>query len=305
MERKTYLSRLLPFAILALLTACSTGTGDPADTKKPDLVIGDGKSTQATSLYQMPTPNELFGLVREMAGEGQKRMMNPAGNAERYATLAQRATNFGVYSTDLIYASYFDLNVEVVRYYLTVKKLGDELGLTAAFSESDFTRLESNLAHGDSLEIISNEAYYKAYQKLQGEDMGATLALVLSGGWVESMYLVIQQVKHFDVNDPLVQRIADQKATLEHLIDMLEPYAADANVGPVREQLAELRSIFDAVPVTRTVHEGKSSSGRMVLGDDVRVNLSEANYTAISQAVATLREQLTRTDEQAKAQPNV
>ena len=40
--------------------------------------------------------------------------------------------------------------------------------------------------HGDSLEVISNEAYFRAYQKLQDEEMGPTLALVLAGGWVEA-----------------------------------------------------------------------------------------------------------------------
>lgn len=298
MERIPQHGRLLGLALLAVLSACGDQPATNTDAAEPDLVIGDDTPTAATSLYQMPTPNELFGLVREMAGEGQKRMMNPASNVERYATLASRAVNFGVYSTDLIYASSFDLNVEVVRYYLTVKKLGDELGLTAAFSEKDFSRLESNLAHGDSLEIISNDAYYKAYEKLQDENMGATLALVLAGGWVESMHLVVRQVDKYTANDPLIARIADQKVTLEHLVDMLEPHAQDKDVAPVRDELIELRALYDALPVTRKPHEGKSASGRMVLGDDVHVDMSEANYTAISQAVEALRERLTRTDDQ-------
>lgn len=288
----------LPVLAAALLMACG-GAGEQDATEAPSLVIGDGDAPAATSLYQMPTPNELFTIVREMAGEGQKRMMNPAANVDRYATLAKRAVNFGIYSTDLIYASYFDLNVEVVRYYLTVKKLGDQLGLTAAFNEHDFVRLESNLASGDSLEIISNEAYYRAYEKLQEGQMGTTLALVLAGGWVESMHLVIQQIDAFDPADPLVTRVAEQKVTLEHLIDMLEPLAGDASVAPVRDELAAIRAIYDRMVVKRTAGAGTSSSGRMVLGDDVQVEMTAADYEDLSRAVEGLRARLVLTENEA------
>jgi hypothetical protein len=289
----------------AALCACG-GSGEPQRTGQEKLVIGDSSSTApaAASLYQMPTPNELFAIVRQMAGEGQKRMMNPTTSADRYATLGGRAFNFGVYCTDLIYASYFDLNVEVVRYYLTVKKLGEQLGLSSAFSEQDFVRLERNLSKGDSLEIISNEAYYKAYEKLQEEDMGPTLALVLAGGWVESLHLVMKQVEAFDPADPLVKRVAEQKFSLEHLIDMMDAYGEDPNVAPIRERMIALRDIYDRLQVQRNAHPGKSSSGRMVLGDDLNVQLTAERYAELQIAVEALRSELVSPEGQVPAQPN-
>jgi hypothetical protein len=297
----------LPTAAIPLAVLLFSCGGDPLpDNAHAPLVIGDEAPTVATSLYQMPTPNELFLLVREMAGEGQKRMMNPAVNAERYVSLPKRAVNFGVFSTDLIYASYFGLNVEVVRYYLKVKQLGDQLGLTAAFTEGDFARLESSVMRGrtDSIQILGDEAYYKAYQRLQDENMGSTLALVLAGGWVESMHLVIKQVEEFNTDDPLVKRVAEQKVTLEHLIDMIGPYAADSTVAPILRNLSEVRSIYDTFPVTRTPNKGKSSSGRMVLGDDVNMEISAENFGRLSAAVEALREEMVLPEEQAKVQIN-
>src|SRR5690606_23389042 len=164
--------------------------------------------------------NELFQIVRTMSGEGQKRMMSPAKNVERYATRQKKALNFGVYATDLVYASTYKITSEVVRYYLTCKKLGDALGLAGSFSDADFVRLERNLTHGDSLDVISNEAYERAYRRMQDERMGPTLALVLAGGWVESMHLVARQVLHFDAGDPLVIRVAEQKTSLDHLTEI-------------------------------------------------------------------------------------
>lgn len=288
-------------ALWLVLASC----GSTPDDTQPGmrLVIGDSATAAPTSLYQMPTPNELFGLVREMAGEGQKRLMNPATSADDYATAAKRAMNFGVYSTDLIYASYFDLNVEVVRYYLAVKKLGDQLGITAAFDQKDFSRLETNVTrrNNDSIQILSDEAYYKAYQRLQDEDMGPALALVLAGGWVESMHLVMQQVNEFKEGDPLVRRVAEQKFTLEHLIDMTSAQATDSTVAPVRRQLMALRDVYDRFPVARAPHTGKTGSGRMILGDDVTVTVSEEHFLALKDAVEALREQMVRTESQTGA----
>ncbi|MBL7962530.1 MAG: hypothetical protein JNM31_01680 [Flavobacteriales bacterium] len=289
---------LPPLALALTLSACGGEAASDGADGQDQLVVGDGSSTPAHAMYQMPTPNELFSLVRSMAGEGQKRMMNPATNADRYVSLTKRAANFGVYSTDLIYASYFRLNVEVVRYYLTVKKLGDQLGLTGAFNEHDFVRLEKNLAYGDSLEVISNEAYFKAYDRLQQDDMGATLALVLAGGWVESMHLVIQQVRGFDPADPLVQRIAEQKFTLEHLVEMMEPHADDVHVAGLRDELITLRDLYDQLTVEQVASPGKVRSGRMVLGQETRVLMTIDQYAAIAARVEELRESIIRPEDQ-------
>jgi hypothetical protein len=293
--------------LAAVFAGCGGGekAGEQTD-KASQLVIGDGQAAPASTLYQMPTPNELFSIVRQMAGEGQKRMLNPAVNADRYVSLPARALNFGVYATDLVYASYFKLNVEVVRYYLAVKKLSDKVGVAGAFTESDFIRLEANLTRGnnDSLEILSNEAYYKAYQQLQQEDMGPVLALVLAGGWVESMHLVMGQVSVFGADDPLVSRVVEQKVSLEHLLDLMETHKADPNVAPWHAKLADIRALFDGLETKRTPNSGKSPSGRMVLGDDVSVTLTSEQYQQLAKAVEQLRNEVVRPEDQASVKPN-
>ncbi len=65
--------------VLLALTFAACGGGDAGTEPANTLVIGgEDAGASATNLYQMPTPNELFGLVRNMAGDGHKRMLNPA-----------------------------------------------------------------------------------------------------------------------------------------------------------------------------------------------------------------------------------
>lgn len=284
-------------ALAAFLVSCAS-PADRKDSEQDTLIIGgDDASDHTENLYQMPTPNELFQIVRTMSGEGQKRMMSPAKNVERYATMPKKALNFGVYATDLVYASTYKITSEVVRYYLTCKKLGDELGLGGSFNDQDFVRLERNLTRGDSLDMISNEAYERAYRRMQDERMGPTLALVLAGGWIESMHLVSRQVLHFDASDPLVMRVAEQKTSLDHLIDMMEQYKDDPGVAEARNNLLELRDIYDTFPVVRSEHQGASPSGRMILGEDVNVIMTPEGFKDLVDTLEIMREAIIRPED--------
>jgi hypothetical protein len=249
----------------------------------------------------MPTPNELFRLVRDMAGEGHKRMMNPTAHADRYVSRRARAINFGVYATDLVYASNFKLNVEVARYYLTTKKLAESLGITNAFTDADFVRLEKNLARGDSLDVISNEAYQRAYDKLQEEQMGPVLSLVLAGGWLESMHLVMRQIEVFGPSEGLMARVAEQKVTLEHMLDMMAPHEQDPDVSTVYKSLLGILDVYDSVAVRTLERSGRSSSGRMVVGDDRELYLTAEKYRELEQSVGRLRAELTRPENEQNA----
>lgn len=159
-------------------------------------------------------------------------------------------------------------------------------------------RLESNLTRGDSLEVISNQAYQRAYEKMQQESMGPVLSMVLAGGWLESMHLVMRQIDAFGKNEALTARVAEQKVTLEHLISMMTELKDDPDVAPVYTELVSLRDIYDQLNVVRAPHQGASSSGRMVLGDDITVEMTDAKYEDLKQAVSRLRAAWTKPEDQ-------
>ncbi len=283
-----------------MLASCG-GQEKSVDEKTSGLVIGgEDAGASPSSLYQMPTPNELFSLVRDLAGEGHRRMLNPTTNADRYVSRKSRAVNFGIYSTDLVYASSFGLNVEVARYYLITKKLGEDLGIAAAFHDADFVRLEKNLTRGDSLEVISNNAYIKAYETLEDEQLGPTLALVLAGGWVETMELLIRQVEAFGQSSAFTDRIAEQKVTLEHLLAIMEMYDEDADVMEMRTQLLSIRDIYDTMDIRQLPAAAPSPSGRLVIGSDTDLLLTPETYQELMVAVNALREDLIRPEDHQK-----
>ena len=93
----------------------------------------------------------------------------------------------------------------------------------------------------------------------------------------------------FDRQILLMQRVADQKFTLEHLIELMEEYKDDAGVAAMQEQMKGVRDIYDELEVKREAAQGKSASGRMVLGDNVSVIMTPESYKELEQAVETIR----------------
>jgi hypothetical protein len=287
--------------IVALVTVLCSACGDPPEEagKSGGLVIGGDDAAEHTArLYGMPTPNELFDVMSSMVGEGHRRLLAPVTNLDHYASLQARALNFGVFATDMVYASNFNLRSEVARYYMASRKLGDQLGISGTFVDTDFQRLERNISQGgDSLAIVGNEVYYKAYSRLRDEDKGPVLTLVIAGAWVESMHLVLAQVRDADPADPMMRRVAEQKVSLEHLLEMMGTVGNAREMDGIRRSLQDLLVIFDRVHVQRSVHEGPSSSGRMILGDDVQMTMRTEDFKDLAAAIETLRASIIRSEE--------
>ena len=111
------------------------------------------------------------------------------------------------------------------------------------------------------------------------------------------MHLVMAQLNGYDENNPLLARIAEQKVSLEQLIDMMGALKDDVNVAPTRQRLMAIRDIYDQLNVVRTPNSGKSSSGRMVLGDDVSMSITAARYDELRNAVTALRDAITKAED--------
>ena len=115
------------------------------------------------------------------------------------------------------------------------------------------------------------------------------------------MHLLFRQIDGAGNNPNLMARVGEQKVTLEHLLDMMEPQAGDADVANTMMELTAIRDIYDQVNVKRVAHQGASTSGRMVLGDDVQMELTSEKYQALVDAVEDLRTRMTAPEDKSNS----
>jgi hypothetical protein len=62
-----------------------------------------------------------------------------------------------------------------------------------------------------------------------------------------------------------------------------------------------IRDIYDRVNLKRVPHKGTTASGRMVLGDDVEIDLTSDKYAELVKAVDQLRARITLPEDRSNA----
>lgn len=284
-------------ALTAFLSACGNSE-ENADTTATDSTAVDSSAMMASDEPQefisIPSPDEMFSFMKAVGGAGKSTThLNNPDNYKNYIDTKSKALNFGIYATDFLYCSTFDYGTEGLKYFVNVKKLGDDLGISGAISESTMDRIKKNIGKNDSLTSISNALYYSAISELEKSDKASVLALVIVGGWIESVNLVTNMIKKFDAADPAIERIAEQKYTLENLLAYVDKYKEDANVAAVITQLNELKGVYDQLKEETTSGTVSSKDGKKVLGGGTKITITEEQYKAIAEKVKSIHDSFT------------
>lgn len=297
MKRKNLIIGLF-CASTTLMVACG---GPSEENEVQNVEITDTTETAPVDTetanvdYAVPTPNELFEIIKLQGGEQQTNLVNTLENSENYVDLKSKSINFGVYSADIAYLSCFGIGTDFLQYFKKIEELGEELGITGAFDEELMDRIENNEGDSDSLFAISNDSYYESYFYLEENDKGVELSLIMVGGYVESLYIICNLVDTYDSEDPIVKKIGDQKIVLENLIDFISEYAEDSDVSGVIDDLLSLSDVFKT---TMEFEETESSvtnddSGTLILSGGGSFTMTEAAFDAIKAKANELREKYT------------
>ena len=110
-------------------------------------------------------------------------------------------------------------------------------------------RFKNNLNNEDSLLLLGSEAYRSADQYLKNNERADISALVLAGGFVESLYLSTSSPGALKVQN-LANRIGEQKTTLTNLVGLLQEIGDQDGLASLTGQLKELQDLFAGIVLT-------------------------------------------------------
>lgn len=290
---------IVPFAATLMLSSCGgdkVEEGDEIaglDTTKTEVV--DNQITE--TFFQVPSPGEMLTFIKTVGGVGNKNVsfLNSPDNQKNYSDNKAKALNFGIYSCDLSYCSIFEIGSEALKYFKTVKQLGDQIGVSTAIKPEVMKRLEGNLGNPDSLSVITDDVYFSSFETLEASKQGPTLALVVAGGWIESLYIATNLAKYKE-NSPVVERLADQKYTLDNLNEFLKKYESDVSVASVLVQFTELQAEFNKINEKESATVAATDKKVKVLGGGTKeLVLSAEQYKAIVDKIKSIRNSFTLT----------
>ncbi len=241
--------------------------------------------------FTVPSPYET-ALIFERSGVGYNiGVLNPIDNVNNYSTNVKQALNFGVYGADLSYANIFDQSQQCMFYMNCAKKLADGLGITSAFDAETMERIETNMNNRDSLMNIINDSYWIAdsYLKENGQDYLS--ALIISGGWIEGLYLGSATLDKDNPNTELMESIANQKYSLDNLIGLIELYD-HPEVEKMKIKLQKLKTSFDKIKVETSETSVSNNEDIATIDGGSSLSYTPENILEIAATVKTIRDEI-------------
>ena len=287
---------LLPLLFGAFLHACGgapEGGEQTTDTDTLSTSQQQGESGVVKvggRLFAVPSPVSTAMALKDAGAAYDRSRTLDLASADVATSKEARALVMGALGADLGYAVLFDDGQHALSTMKAIERLGAELQLTHAFETTIVERFRDNLSSSDSLLRLSGMAFRAADEYLEQDQRQDVSALVVAGGWVEVLYLT--------VNDPqaasakaIRDRIAQQGKGLESVVGLLEDHAADS---PLLPGLRRLQMLYGDVGMEYTFQEPVTDTKARTtyINSVTTVDLTDDQLQAITEAVNDLRAQI-------------
>ena len=253
--------KLTPYSLIILglvfainFTGCkpvNKKANKETQTVKPLLKKAIAKEVKDV-VYPLPTTFELTSMLNRIGADYILGISNSTENADKYFTEKARALNLGIYSADLSYASTYHRKQETMLFLKASKKIIDNLEITSAFNETLVSDVEKNLDKKDELVKIITNSFYETYAFLNKNGKANLSLFVVSGSFIEGLYIATHISENTFANAEIVKVIFDQKDSLERLLKVLKAEAQDPNIASLIADFTTLKASYDKIQGTMT-----------------------------------------------------
>jgi len=261
------LLRFLSLALIVLLvSACGGGGKKESDMTSEEFeqAKADLQENVKKVLYEIPSPAEIPFLLQATGADFDGALVNDIKKIDGYASTNDKAVlNLGIYSTDIGYLSSYEKTQESLTYMRSCRKLADNLGLSSSFSPDLIEEFEKNIESRDSLANLVNETIAKAEDLLKEDDRGNLAALLITGSFIEGLYLSTQIVDRYPkdlpeetrtiILTPLIRMILDQKKPLADLIAMLKGVDQTDRTRNILGKLEAIYAIYESLKIDEQI----------------------------------------------------
>jgi hypothetical protein len=225
------------------------------DSVENRIVVKDtviGKDGSLPIFYNMYLSVEMSSLFHSIGATYNAKILNSADKATKYNISTDKALNLGVYAVDLSYAKYFDQFEQAGKYLKAMHQLSTDLGIPDDKFMLSLKRIETNLSNKDSLIKIANELYATTENYLKENKRESAATFIIAGGWIEAMYIATNLLDKQGKDLELIERIVEQKHSLNNLIDLLKKYEKEISVKELLSKLFDLKLSFAKLEVNKS-----------------------------------------------------
>ncbi|MCW3102922.1 MAG: hypothetical protein JWO09_1362 [Bacteroidetes bacterium] len=261
--------RYLPVVLIAFLLSGLFSCGSD-NSNKESLPVADTAAVVKDSSQQVasgkvdmvisdiPFPFEILENLHDSHIPFDQKVMNPVSNTSKYNQYNSKALNLGVYGADLAYVVTYEQFQQIGAYVKNAKKLADDLNIPFGFNQDMMDKYNKFRDNKDSLTQVVYNSYNEVDKSLKDDDRVGIAALVVTGSWLEGLYLSTRTFVNADKtpdNMGLYRTIGGQKQSLGIVVKLLEEYKKDAYIASLIEDLKEITSLYDKVTTNAVMNE--------------------------------------------------
>jgi len=294
-----YKKILLVLLSIVFLASCNggktvKGNDDPSNVNDGTPVVIDPGILDGI-VQSFSSPIEMAALVQEVGVPFSLGYLCPTDNIDNYNTDFKKAFGLGLLSSDLGYLNIYEKTSAIVNYITVIKRLADDIRVGQFFDFPTLKRLATNNEHLDSLMYLSIHSFNEMDNYLREHNKSDMSTLIVSGVWLEGLYLATQVVKQKG-NERIQERIGEQKTILNDLIIVMGHYKSNKNFAGLISDFEKIKKSFDGVEISYQFGEPtkKTVNNRVVVEENTvsTVKMTKEQLKVIIKATEEVRNKL-------------
>ena len=124
---------------------------------------------------------------------------------------------------------------------------------------------------------------------LKENDRAEIAAIILAGGWLEGLYVGCKVAQNTASNKELIERIADQRLSLNTLISLMSEYNTDPNIQAVLPDMEKLKVVFDKIQTSSSKMEVVEKDGKSIISSKSEVKVTTEVFNEICKTATEIR----------------
>ena len=293
---KFNIKKITPFILSGVLLV-SCGSNENSDKQEIDKNLLDPTNSLKTDfdgkIFSIPSPIQMALLLKETNAPFNQELLGNSDNSSKYSSEYKQALNLGITGADLGYASINNQNSATLNCLSKLEYLINKLGLDGMFDKSLTTRFEKNKTNTDSVLVIVSEAFRNGDNYLKKKKRKHTSSLILTGGWIESIYFACE-INKTSKNNKITERIAEQQQTLTTVIEILNEYNTENENDELIKDLTDLKVSFDQIKIDYNFVAPKTDQKNKIttIQHTTTVKVDDKILKEITEKIISIREKI-------------
>ena len=239
-------SLVFTLGVLVVLSSCQSGGQSNSQTIATDSLKKDSLAQQVKDIvYPLPTPFEMTKMLNNIGAVYVPKALNPADKADKYFSEKSKALNLGIYGADVAYTIAYNKPQDTKMYLKALKTLMDQLGVKIDYRYMLTDEFKEKLNNKDTLVSTITNTFFSTYSFLNKKNNPELSAQMVTGMWVELMFIATHISNDTYDNPSIAKIIYDQKDSYTKVMNLLASYNSNPDVKEIETKLEVLKPIYD------------------------------------------------------------